>query len=389
MDTTKLEIYSKPILSPTRSLDEGFESDPDQENSSSQSSSAGFDVLQRTDRDGLQHTQITRHNLDKINSNNSNNLNLSKIPNSGQSSIICLDSEIETDIKSNESLVKPKVTIPRANGSNTNTLNSNNMNINNNNTNNNNNNNNIIIKQQHQHQQQQQNDTQQTPKRQFRKIKTRAPSPPLCSILNYNSRSISVDSITGFNNNNNNNSNSNNSNNGISNSNSINNVYGNTTTLNGGDVLSGSFVRVNVDPRQTKLSQLSNVSTSNNIYKLYYPSGMGNNHSSNSNSIYGTLQYGLTMKSPLRKHNHHTHHMHHSHHQAQPQSHQHHHSAHLHHSQFHHQQVPPFRQTLLKAPPLLHKAQHPVEQHQHQQHHQHYKFIPVSWTQSIPRQTRR
>ena len=68
MDQTKTEI-SKPILSPTRSLDEGFESDPDRiSNTDSEATSPSaqtptFDLHHCTDRDGVQHTTITRHTL--------------------------------------------------------------------------------------------------------------------------------------------------------------------------------------------------------------------------------------------------------------------------------------------------------------------------------------
>lgn len=73
---------SKPALSSTKSIDEGFESDPDRELSNTESDasqqqqqqqqlqpgtvvvqSPAFDVLQTTDRDGVQHTQITRRPL--------------------------------------------------------------------------------------------------------------------------------------------------------------------------------------------------------------------------------------------------------------------------------------------------------------------------------------
>lgn len=91
METSNVDTFLKPTLSSTKSIDEGFESDPDREQSNAESDSsllAGitqqsasiesasatatssiasnhhqqhtFDVLQRTDRDGVQHTQITR-----------------------------------------------------------------------------------------------------------------------------------------------------------------------------------------------------------------------------------------------------------------------------------------------------------------------------------------
>lgn len=66
MDQSKVEI-SQPILSPTRSLDEGFESDPDRVSTDSELTSTAqnstFDLLHRTDRDGVQHTTITRHKV--------------------------------------------------------------------------------------------------------------------------------------------------------------------------------------------------------------------------------------------------------------------------------------------------------------------------------------
>lgn len=84
MEQTKLEV-SKPILSPTRSLDEGFESDPDRISTDSELTSATqtptFDLLHRTDRDGVQHTTITRHNVTET---------------SPISSIICIDGGVES-----------------------------------------------------------------------------------------------------------------------------------------------------------------------------------------------------------------------------------------------------------------------------------------------------
>lgn len=72
---TSAENISKPALSSTKSIDEGFESDPDRELSNAETDtnqlppgsvvvqSQAFDVLQTTDRDGVQHTQITRRPL--------------------------------------------------------------------------------------------------------------------------------------------------------------------------------------------------------------------------------------------------------------------------------------------------------------------------------------
>lgn len=58
----KMDYKNKPTLSPTRSLDEGFESDPDRLSTDSEQSisTPSFDILQTTDRDGVQHTQIAR-----------------------------------------------------------------------------------------------------------------------------------------------------------------------------------------------------------------------------------------------------------------------------------------------------------------------------------------
>lgn len=58
----KMDFKNKPVLSPTRSLDEGFESDPDRISTDSEQpiSTPSFDILQTTDRDGVTHTQIAR-----------------------------------------------------------------------------------------------------------------------------------------------------------------------------------------------------------------------------------------------------------------------------------------------------------------------------------------
>lgn len=76
MDSPKLDSKLKPTLSSAKSIDEGFESDPDRELSTAETESnqlpadvqqhpqqqqqPTFDILQRTDRDGVQHTQIAR-----------------------------------------------------------------------------------------------------------------------------------------------------------------------------------------------------------------------------------------------------------------------------------------------------------------------------------------
>uniref|UniRef100_A0A1L8DCU7 Uncharacterized protein n=1 Tax=Nyssomyia neivai TaxID=330878 RepID=A0A1L8DCU7_9DIPT len=103
---TKLE-RTKPILSPTRSLDEGFESDPDRISTDSelQASTPAFDILQRTDRDGVTHTQIARRNIDY----------------SQPASIICLQGELEAELRATNPSVESSpqksgdsVAIPRA-----------------------------------------------------------------------------------------------------------------------------------------------------------------------------------------------------------------------------------------------------------------------------------
>ena len=82
MEQTKIDV-SKPILSPTRSLDEGFESDPDRISTDSEhtTQTPTFDLLHRTDRDGVQHTTISRRSVES----------------SPISSIICLDGESEPE----------------------------------------------------------------------------------------------------------------------------------------------------------------------------------------------------------------------------------------------------------------------------------------------------
>lgn len=70
-NSLKIEVPAKPMLSATRSVDEGFESDPDRISTDSEvqlGSKQQFDILQRTDRDGVTHTQITRRRLQTENS---------------------------------------------------------------------------------------------------------------------------------------------------------------------------------------------------------------------------------------------------------------------------------------------------------------------------------
>lgn len=101
---TKLDTRPKPPLSSTKSIDEGFESDPDREHStdSEQNSllpaTGTFDVVQLTDRDGVHHTQIARRPT-------------TTYPNNTTSS-----GTFESDNRATGTVVKinPKVTIPRA-----------------------------------------------------------------------------------------------------------------------------------------------------------------------------------------------------------------------------------------------------------------------------------
>ena len=317
MEITKIEV-SKPILSPTRSLDEGFESDPDRISTDSelttQTPTPTFDLLHRTDRDGVQHTQITRRNQDS----------------SPITSIICLDGEPESDNRNGNS--DDKLILPRASGK---------------------------VEQQLQHhhqnqnkpdqQQQQQQQHQQQQKQIYRRVKNKAPlPPPNSSKTNSNNknmyqtiqpRSQSVDRIRS----------------------NINDFNKSSAVSSNQNILSGRFVRVTVDPKQQYLNYFKNYKTYQN-YPIAATTGSSSNrdvyhHSSNSNSSSGLLnlsnlsnnssnmmpQYGLTIKSSTTKNYHH--HQQYSHHQSLSQ--------------------------------------------QQQQHQSIQPHLPVCWTQSIPRQTRK
>lgn len=205
---TKLEGRSKPILSPTRSLDEGFESDPDRISTDSEtlsSPSPSFDLLQRTDRDGVTHTQISRrHNLSSASSTNSNSSTSSSLDfSNGPASIICLPGEIESDIDS-------KVSIPRAS-------------------------------------QKSQQTQQSTNSREYRRTKTKAPQPPQHQSHHSIPRSHSVDTIRRE-------------------KDHLTSVDINIGGGRGGDILAGKFVRVTVDPRNQRL-----MAHSNSMYALYPP----------------------------------------------------------------------------------------------------------------------
>lgn len=115
----------KPKLSSTKSVDEGFESDPDRELSTdsenggnklllmNRSSNRDFDVLQRTDRDGVQHTQITRRKdtdcTEPTGTISANHLRRMK------ASIANAETNKNRSTNLYQAvLAKPKVTIPRA-----------------------------------------------------------------------------------------------------------------------------------------------------------------------------------------------------------------------------------------------------------------------------------
>lgn len=285
MESTKIEVRSKPLLSPTQSLDEGFESDPDRISTDSQlvGQTPEFDVLQHTDRDGMQHTQITRR-AEVESNNNTSNLDTR----SGPTSIICLegeiDSEIHADIESN------KISIHRISSKDT-------------------------LFQSNQQQR-------------YRRVKTRAPPPPI-GAHTFKPRSQSVESVIRYNT--------------LSVPNSTpksashyNHTLNNMDILTGrADVLSGRYVRVTVDPRaSSRLTSINNSLT---------------------NTLPTKQLYGLTLKSnasyngSLRNFN-----RYHSHS-----------SSHL--------------QTV-SSPSTTSSSS---ASHQQQYH------MPVCWTQSIPRQTRR
>lgn len=127
MDIKKFEVLSKPILSQTRSVDEGFESDSADISSSSSISSRSsseakitssssiisnnkttVNIVQRTtDRDGMQHTQIARRYI--------NDLSVGSARLSAQGQI---ELEVNSSITSAQAveLGPNKVAIPRAAG---------------------------------------------------------------------------------------------------------------------------------------------------------------------------------------------------------------------------------------------------------------------------------
>uniref|UniRef100_A0A2M4AG17 Uncharacterized protein n=1 Tax=Anopheles triannulatus TaxID=58253 RepID=A0A2M4AG17_9DIPT len=346
MDTGKPEIRSKPILSPTRSLDEGFESDPDRISTDSELATAqttpAFDVLQRTDRDGVQHTQIARRTANSSSPTGSEAQTASSGSSgkdSGPESIICLEGEIEKELRTKlekTSLGRlPPTGLTKALGTGSGVANA--------------------------------------PANQqirYRRIKTRAPPPPIGSYY-YQKRSASVDSVNRS------------SNAGSAGHYSLTNLdHGSatSTTLDlaiggggggggsllpvapSGDVLAGRFVRVTVDPRhQQHLQQqqqqqqhhyghqqpaslnhyrLASLST-NNIYKYCHaPTPMtghygGLHHQQQQHHQLQQTQPHLLHQQnqphhPLHHHHLHHHHLHHHQHQH------HHHQTQQTHSMLHH-----------------------------------------------------
>lgn len=241
MDSTnsvKIEVRAKPMLSPTRSLDEGFESDPDRVSTDSEqqqqqqqqhlgnkssntnvAAAQQFDILQRTDRDGVTHTQITRRFDNAATSNPSSLSSPSAVTTSnavadhGSSpdhssnaaiSLICVSGEIDSCAATGTGATEQSSAVVAAN-----------------------------------------HVPPQKPER-TRRSKTKAPPPPATS----SSRSHSVDTIRY-----------------ASDAGDLVIRQIDTETING-DVLSGKFVRVQVDPVNQRLDKCSSTS----LYSIY-PSG--------------------------------------------------------------------------------------------------------------------
>lgn len=326
MDTNnvKIDVRSKQILSPTRSLDEGFESDPDRISTDSelQTQTPQFDILQRTDRDGVTHTQITRRALNsdyisgasKTPTTSTTALKESSTSSVGsaQISLICVPGEVDSEIEI--------------------TTNANNL------------------------------QPPQRPER-YRRNKTKAPAPPTST----HPRSHSVDAIRHMS-----------SNSQTSNDSDL-VIRGKDSEMDtqiiNGDVLSGKFVRVQVDPRNQIFQSNQHLHSQNNrllrsnsssMYALYNNnnnSGNSNNHSSPSSNNSSNLQLwpsslstGNTSSSPS---------MTSSSSKTGGSSL----SRHLYHQY-------PVKQSSSSSNSRynIHRISHPV---------------PVCWTQSIPRQTRR
>lgn len=257
-NSVKIEVPAKPMLSPTRSVDEGFESDPDRVSTDSEvqlgSNTQQFDILQRTDRDGVTHTQITR----RFHCSSSSNANAdnpgqqyqttttppSSAPtaaNTNSQSASSNSAEAVAGSTSNANAAKINLIcvsgeIDSANGSGaTEDTNSH--------SNNNHSNKGGASQQTGSH-------PPQKPER-TRRSKTKAPQPPA------NPRSHSVDTIR-F----------------ASNGGDLVIREIDSDTING-DVLSGKFVRVQVDPNQAyyPTNQRMHKSNSNSLYSIYPNSG--------------------------------------------------------------------------------------------------------------------
>uniref|UniRef100_A0A182QR02 Uncharacterized protein n=1 Tax=Anopheles farauti TaxID=69004 RepID=A0A182QR02_9DIPT len=330
----KTEVRSKPILSPTRSLDEGFESDPDRISTDSELATAqttpAFDVLQRTDRDGVQHTQIARRASPGTSQDSTSSVSTKD---SGPESIICLEGEIEKELRTKlekTSLGRPPTGLPKA-----------------------------AI-------------TTGGQQIRYRRIKTRAPPPPIGSYY-YQKRSASVDSVnraTG-------------ASHGPSSLYNLSLDPGSTVNLHldlaasgpasvaapsaqtGHDVLAGRFVRVTVDPRHHQSAQPP---SSLNQYRLA---------SLSTNNIYKYCHAPAPMTG-------HYHHLHQQHNQQQQQQHQQQQQLQQHHQQQQHQ-LPHHPLHPLSHHHHHHPLHHHHLHHQTQQHsmHHHLSYIPTSVASSV------
>jgi len=239
---TKLIVNGSPR---TSSLDEGFESDPDNlpnsnntnntnNSNNNHNNSREFDLLQRTDDDGVQHTQITRRHSSSS---------------TDQSNIICYNGTNSSNIDIDKNLKETSptsVTIPRAV-----TTQSSNANTTVTTTPLSNTTQSTVI-----------SGNSHKPER-YRRIKPRAPSPPIRNnnlLLPAGARTQSVDRICGIS-----------GNNGPA---SVDILFGGTR----GDILSGKLVRVTVDARSQRLM----------LPSTYYPAGggpCGNSVNNNNNGV--------------------------------------------------------------------------------------------------------
>lgn len=281
-NSVKIEVPAKPMLSPTRSVDEGFESDPDRVSTDSEvqlGNTQQFDILQRTDRDGVTHTQITRRSQSPSGPPTSN-------ANAAQISLVCVSGDIDSGATAERNCCPTQTATIQG--------------------------------------------PPQKPER-TRRSKTKAPPPPPTS----SARSHSVDTIR-F----------------ASNGGELVIREIDTDTING-DVLSGKFVRVQVDPNQAyyPTNQRMHKSASSSLYSIYPNSGSSSLQlwpASSSNMV-------KVSSSKLKQYQ-----------QQQQQQKQ----------QLHHHQS--FRPSnvcnAISSRHHINRISHPV---------------PVCWTQSIPRQARR